>query len=114
MFSKAMLCGPRSSQDHEMLTGKQIALMIVKDLTVGDTEEQTMELSDLISLELKQDNLRGFDMAWDEMLLGMDELPKDRTLESLYRKQLSKSTQFQNALALYEQASEGTPEATKG
>ena len=54
-----------------------------------------LEFSDLLSLELKGDNLRAFDTEWDNTLLGMKRLPDEEYLENLYRKQVQKSKQFE-------------------
>ena len=54
-----------------------------------------LEFSDLMALELKGDNLRGFDTEWDNVLLGTKEHPEEKYLENLYRKQVKKSKQFE-------------------
>ena len=41
-----------------------------------------LEISDLMALELKGDNLRGFDTEWDNVLLGMKEVPDESTLRT--------------------------------
>ena len=54
-----------------------------------------LEFNDLLVLELKGDNLRAFDTAWDDTLLGMKSIPDEEYLENLYRRQVKKSKQFE-------------------
>ena len=54
-----------------------------------------LEFSDLMALELKGDSLRGFDAEWDNVLLGMKEIPEEKYLENLYRNQAKTSRQLE-------------------
>ena len=62
---------------------------------INDMENSMLDFSDLMALELKGDNLRGFDTEWDNVLLGMNEVPDEKYLENLYRNQVKKSKQFE-------------------
>ena len=54
-----------------------------------------LDFSDRMALELKCDNMRGFDTEWDNVLRGMKEVPDEKYLEDLYRNQVKKSKQFE-------------------
>ena len=82
-------------QRKKMLTGRQVAFMMFQHFQLNDLDSSMMEFNDLLSLELKGDNLRAFDTAWDNTLLGMKNLPDEEYLENLYRKQVRKSKQFE-------------------
>ena len=61
-----------------------------------------LEFTDLLALELKGDNLRAFGTEWDNTLLGMKDIPDEKYLENLYRKQIRKSKQFEVIFAQLE------------
>ena len=61
-----------------------------------------LEFSDILALELKGDNLKAFDTEWDNTLLGMKDIPDEKYLESLCRKQIRKSKQFEVIFAQLE------------
>ena len=86
-----------------MLTGRQIAFKIFEHFKISEVEGALLDVRDLVALELKGDNLRAFDTAWDEILLAMKKEPEEEILESLYCKQLEKSLQLKNTMALYTQ-----------
>ena len=58
-------------------------------------------MTHLVNLELKNDNLKGFNAKWDEITIQLREEPPEGWLETLYRKQLETSEQFTQILALY-------------
>ena len=105
LFQKKVLFEDEKFQKkHDVtLTGRQIAWMIYHHFKISETELQALDETDLMSLTLQRDNLRAFDQAWDEILLNIEEEPKEKMLELLYRTQLEQSSEIQNALALYEQ-----------
>ena len=79
----------------QMLAGRQIAFLMFQHFQINDMEHSMLEFTDLLALELKGDNLRAFDTEWDNTLLGMKEVPDEKYLENLYRKQVKKSKQFE-------------------
>merc|ERR1712079_672452 len=90
----------KKDEEHQivhkkMLNGRPIAWLTFQHFKINDMESSMLEFSDLMALELKGDNLRGFDTEWDNVLLGMREHPEEKYLENLYRKQVKKSKQFE-------------------
>ena len=73
-----------------MLTGRQIAYLMFQHFQIADLDNSMLEFNDLLVLELKGDNLRGFDTAWDDTLLGMKTISDEEYLENLYRRQVKK------------------------
>ena len=78
-----------------MLTGRQLLWRMHRHFQISDIETSVMDVTDLCRLQLHGDNLRGFNIAWDDTLLGMKQIPEDSYLENLYRAQVKKSTSFQ-------------------
>ena len=87
----------------EMLTGRQILCVIYHSFKVGDTETRALDLVDLMSVKLINDNLRAFDTRWDKIILGMVNQQDEEMLESLYNREVKKSPQFHQTYILYEQ-----------
>ena len=52
-------------------------------------------------MELRGDNLQQFENDWNNTCLNIQELPDDKFLESLFRKQLDKSEQLKKAMVLH-------------
>jgi len=104
-FKKRVLIEEDKYQEHhaQMLIGRQIAYMIYSHFRLTEVDGAVLEITDLLKVELKKDNVRAFDTAWDETLLGMASVPEEHYLEALYLRQLEKSEQLQNPLALYVQ-----------
>ena len=77
--------------------------MIYDHFKKSKTEGAIVDISNLMDLELVGNNLRAFDTAWDDLLLGIDKKYDEDILESLYLKQIKKSDELSNVLALYNQ-----------
>ena len=58
-------------------------------------------MNDLLTVELRDDNLNMFDQAWEETLMAVENAPERDLLKSLYHRQLGKSTLVKSASALY-------------
>ena len=70
-------------------------------LTLSEVDGAMLEWEELLSVELKGDNLQQFENDWSAVCLVVRELPDDKFLETIYRKQLDKSDQLKNAMTLY-------------
>ena len=60
-----------------MLTGRQIVFLMFQHFQIADLGISRLEFNDLSVLELKGVNLRAFDTAWDDTLLGMKAVPDE-------------------------------------
>ena len=84
-----------------LLSGRQIAYRIFEHFSLPPAERESLDVTHLVNLELKNDNLKGFNAKWDEITIQLREEPPEGWLEALYRKQLETSEQFAQILALY-------------
>ena len=84
-----------------MIKGRQIAWMMYKHFKLSEVDGAMLEWEELLSVELKGDNLQQFENDWGAMCLVVRELPDEKILETIYRKQLDKSDQLKRAMELY-------------
>ena len=63
-------------------------------LTLSEVDGAMLEWEELLSVELKGDNLQQFENDWSAVCLVVRELPDDKFLDTTYRKQLDKSNQL--------------------
>lgn len=89
------------SMEGKMIKGRQVAWVLYKHFKLSEVYGAMLEWGELLSMELRRDNLQQFENDRSNTCLNVRELPNDTFLESLYRKQLDKSEQLKNALALY-------------
>ena len=75
--------------------------MMCKHFKLSEVDGAMLEWEELLSVELKGDNLQQFENDWGAMCLVVRELPDEKFLETIYRKQLDKSDQLKNAMTLY-------------
>jgi hypothetical protein len=61
---------------------------------IMEVDSAMQNWDELIHVELKGDNLQQFYNDWDTACLNVRELPDERFMETLCRKQLSKSDSF--------------------
>ena len=66
----------KAHQDSRFLQGRQIACMIYDNFKISGTGEALLDFFDLLRLQLKNDNVQGFDTKQDEVLLSMQEFPR--------------------------------------
>ena len=73
------------------------------EFRLAETDVAMQDWDEIISIELHGDNLPKLYNDCNDSLLNVDELPDNRFLETLLRKQLKRSEQFKQTYALYEQ-----------
>lgn len=93
----------KAAMEQKMLKGRQITWYIFQHLAVNAVEGATVTFQDLLTVELKGDNVRNFIHEWDSILLIINNPPSEVILEQLFYKQLRKSEQLKPTLALYDQ-----------
>ena len=74
--------------------GAKIAFLMFQHFQIADLDNAMLELSDLLVLELKGDNIRAFGTAWGDTLIGMETVPDEEYFENVYRRQVKTSKQF--------------------
>ena len=75
----------KTQKDDRILSGRQIAHMIYEHFRITATTESFLELSDPVSVTLRENDVQGFDTKWNEVLFSMREALKDDILESVYK-----------------------------
>ncbi len=91
------------SHEGKMIRGRQVAWMIYKHFKLSEEDGAMLEWDELLHVHLRGDNLQQFENDWNNTILNIRELPDEVFLETLFRKQLDKSEQLKNAMALYQQ-----------
>ena len=91
------------SDQWKMIRGRQVAWMIYKHFKLSEEDGAMLEWDELLHVHLRGDNLQQFENDWNNTILNIRELPDEVFLATLFRKQLDKSEQLKNAMALYQQ-----------
>ena len=88
-----------------MLKGRQISWLVFDHFKLADTDNAMLNWDEIIRLNLHMpgDNVKQFLNDWDMTFENINGTPDPVLLESLFRRQLDKSNQLKQALALYEQ-----------
>ena len=76
--------------------------MIYNNIRVIGAHDMVLDYADLFSVTLRNDDVRDFDMKWDDILLSMTKIPPDDVLESLYRFRIRESDQRKTVLEMYD------------
>ena len=91
------------SREGKMIKGRQVAWVIYKNFKHSEEDGAMLEWDELLSVDLRGDNLQQFENDWNNTILNIRELPDEVFLETLFRKPLDKSEQRKNDMALYQQ-----------
>ena len=81
-----------------MLTGWQILLQFFSLFDINKTPGRAVGLTDLLNIELYNDNLKQFNHAWEEMLLTLDRGVDEEMLPNLYEGQVKRSSIVKHGL----------------
>jgi len=93
----------KASRLGKMMTGRQLAWLIYDKMRTSEADGSLLEITDLINVELKGDNLPALINDWDAALEGQSHEPSEAIKEGLFRKQLERSHQLTAAMALINQ-----------
>ena len=86
---------------NKMLNGRQLAWIIFDHFTMPEVTVRMFRLQDLMNLKLRDDSLAQYNLEWDEMLAGMQEIPAEDVMDALYSTQIQRSTECKNIWDLY-------------
>ena len=75
--------------------------MICENFNVSDTDASFLDPSEILKVELKNDNVQSFNTRWSETNTAMKKQPDDDNLETFYHCQRRQSEQLQALLSLY-------------
>ena len=84
-----------------MLKGRQMFFLMYEVWEIDSVARGLLELEDLTSLRLANDNLRAFRSDWDDIIQQLRTRPSDEQIEELFRSQLRTSQQFNTTMDLY-------------
>ena len=68
----------QQSTPHAMLTGRQVAYRIFKHFSLPAARSAYLNITHLCALKVQKDDLRLYDLQWDEILLKIDPEPLRR------------------------------------
>ena len=91
-----------------IVRGRQILFMLHDHFSANIKHGATYALEDLFSITLRNDNLRAFMSAWDQVLAGITHIPSNEILETLFYKQVKNSRSIAHDLNEYHRAEEGS------
>ena len=69
-----------------ILSGRQIAYRIFEHFTLPPAEKESLDITHLVNLKLRNDNLNVFSAKWDEIVVQLRPPPPDGWLEALFKK----------------------------
>lgn len=95
----------RLLKEQKMLKGRQITWLVFDYFKLADTDSAMLNWDEIIKLTLHMpgDNIKQFLNDWDMTFENINGTPDPALLESLFRRQLEKSNQLKQTMALYEQ-----------
>ena len=69
---------------------------------LNENDSALLETTDLIAVQLQNNNLEAFLHNWETTINGLRKIPDEELMEDLFRKQLKKCTELDQIMALYE------------
>ena len=91
----------RAQQDNRFLKGRQIDCMICDYFKISGTSEAPFDYNDLMRVQLKSDNMRGFDTKCDEVLLSMTEVPDEDLFEKIVKLLMPRTCRIRRTRQLF-------------
>ena len=92
-----------SPRKARFIRGRPLAYMIYKHFRVTGTNEFILEFFDLMKVILREVDVQGFDIKWNEVLSSVRETPKHNTLKGMYGQTFMESEQLKTTNALFNQ-----------
>ena len=88
-----------------MLKGRQITWLVFDHFKLSDVDGAMLNWDEIIRLKLHMpgDNVKQFLDDWDTTFANINGSPDPEVHESLFKRQLEKSNQLKQTLALYDQ-----------
>ena len=74
--------------------------MIYEHFRATGAKKAVQGLSDLFNIRLQNDNVKDFDVRWDQALLSTSETPTEIVLKGLYKSEFQCTVQLQTVLAV--------------
>ena len=84
-----------------MLTGRQVAFRIFEHFKLPAARTAVLNINHLFALKMQKDDLRLYDLQWDEILLQINPEPPEQILETVYQGALEHCVPFKPTMSLY-------------
>ena len=97
----------RPAKAGKMATGRQLLHMVYSYYRISEVDGALLDLEDLMNVRLHGDDLRSFLTDWENVLTTMAVQPQEMVLDTLFRKQLSRSAALKDQMSYYERLSIG-------
>ena len=91
----------QQSVPHAMLTGRQVAYRIFEHFKLPAARTAVLNITHLFALKMQKDDLRLYDLQWDEVLLQIVPEPPEQILETVYQNVLEQCSHFKPTMGLY-------------
>ena len=91
----------QQSIPHAMLTGRQVAFRIFEHFKLPAARTAVLNINHLFALKMQKDDLRLYDLQWDEILLQINPEPPEQILETVYQGALEHCVSFKPTMNLY-------------
>ena len=102
-FKKEVSLEEQKAQKQDLfLRRRQIAYMIYDCFPVTGAHDTVLDYADLLSINLRNDDVQEFNTRWDEIRLSMTKLQPDDNLENLYKLRIRESDQPGTVLDWYD------------
>ena len=98
---KVMILQEARQLEAKVLNGRQIAFLFFQEYRRPEEDARIYDLRDLMAVKLTGDNLPGFVNAWNLCLMGMQNVPDDPVLETLFYTQVMECTHFKPVMQMY-------------
>ena len=92
----SLLDDKQYKENRTMRPGWQIMLQFFSLFDINKTQGRAVGLTDLLNIELYNDNLKQFNQAWEEMLLSLDKGVDGEMFEHLCKGQIRTSSIMEN------------------
>ena len=93
----------KAEANQKLLKGRQIAWHIKDYFRISAEQGAVLDVSDLVSVTLGNNDVKRFLQDWESVLLSIDSVPSNSILESLFYRQLGKADSLKSLLELYRQ-----------
>ena len=92
----------KQASHGRMMNGRQILLMVYQHFRITETEGHIMDFQDLLSVKMYSDDLNGFFMEWESVLVNMKKVLDEEYLETMFRAQVETHPGLKEDMAYYD------------
>ena len=101
-----------AAKEGRMLKGRQLLLQVYHWYRTNEALGACFDITDLMTVQLKNDDLSTFVCSWRYTIAGMRKPPRPEDAEALFIEQVRKSNTLKMDVAHYDRQEEGHPDKT--